>query len=131
MQDGQTRLSLNTKTLTLLFFNLMTERKIIHLNQCYDIRVDFDLEEKEIFFCSLFRKDGGHVEDYFLDLTGLIDSEGDCENHIEVLEKSMEIMKEVTDWINSLDIESLIAEHAECEAEERRAETREDMERNG
>jgi len=109
----------------------MTERKTITLNQIYDIRVDFDLEEKDINFCSLFRSNGENVDDYFLDLAGLIHSEGDCENHIEVLDKSMEIMKEVIDWINSLDIDALMAEHAQSEAEERRAETAEDMERNG
>lgn len=97
----------------------MTETKIIHLNQNYSLRVEFDLETKDIHFSALFRSDLKTIENYGLDLIEIIDAYTDCENHLAVIENEEMMMTIVLDWIESLDIEALKAEHARQEAEER------------
>jgi len=109
----------------------MTERKTITLNQQYQLRVDYDLREEDITIYSEFRSDGERLECHGNDIYSAIYIYYSYENSKELLEKIVEVSQEIIDWIDSLDIDSLIAEHAESEAEERRAETKEDMERNG
>jgi len=109
----------------------MTERKTITLNQQYQLRVDYDLREKEITIWSQFRPDGESLECHGNDIYSAIDTYYSFDDDRELFEKMVEVTQEINDWIDSLDIDALIAEHAESEAEERRAETREDMERNG
>jgi len=109
----------------------MTERKTITLNQQYQLRVDYDLREEEITIFSEFRHDGGSIGCHCSDIFSAIDNYCNFEGDKELLEKIVEVSQEIINWIDGMDIESLIAEHAQCERAEREAETNEDMERNG
>jgi len=109
----------------------MTERKTITLNQQYQLRVDYDLKEKYITIYSEFRPSGERFLCHGNDIHDSIFSYYSFDDDKELLEKIVEVSQEIIDWIDGMDIDALIAEHAECEAEERRAETKEDMERNG
>ena len=109
----------------------MTERKIIHLNQQFQIRVDYDLRDREITIYSQFRPDGESLECHGNDIYSAIDTYYSFDDDRELFEKILEVIQEINDWIDCMDIEALIAEHAQSEAEERAAETKEDMERNG
>jgi len=109
----------------------MTERKTITLNQQYQLRVDYDLRDGDINIYSQHRSDKSIIDHHGNDVGNALFNFGDCGDDKELLEKIVEVSQEIIDWIDSMDIDALISEHAECEAEERRAETKEDMERNG
>jgi len=109
----------------------MTVRKTITLNQQYQLRVDYDLRDGEITIFSEFRSDSEKLECHGNDIYSAIETYYNFGDDKGLFEKIVEVSQEIINWIHSLDTEALIAEHAECEAEERRAETQYDMERNG
>jgi len=99
----------------------MTEKLILNLNKEYSIRVGFDLETKDIDFWAISRVTDETLEHYGQDLFSLVESYGKFENHLEVFEETLDLMKVVFNWIQNMDIDALIAEHIQCERDERGA----------